>query len=198
MSKKKAPVARTTAHITLIVDRSGSMMNTLADAAGGIQAFLDEQKALTDVDIKVTLCQFDHEFQVVYRDQNLIEVPPYKLEPRGMTALLDAIGRGVLSTTAYADKTLVVIVTDGQENSSQEFDMATVQSLIKNRQEVGWEFVFLAADLDSIELGRQLNLNTTRYDNDRDGTRAVYGATATASAGYLSGRTATVETPEEV
>jgi|GEM_PF-596522 len=78
--------------VTLIVDRSGSMPLIRKDAEGGINAFLEAQRAVAG-ELLVTLVQFDNEYEFVCRGVPLSQVPPYSLEPRGSTALLDAVRR---------------------------------------------------------------------------------------------------------
>lgn len=107
---------------------------------------------------------------------------------RGSTALLDAIGRtiqkvdGVMAGTAPAhrpDKVLVVIITDGMENASRRFTARQMQALVSARREMGWEFMFLGANMDAIaaaqEVGIDPNLAQT-YTNDALGVQMNYAA----------------------
>ena len=78
--------------IAVLLDRSGSMSSIKTDTEGGFAAFIDKQRGL-DRDVRVTLAQFDTEYDVVYTERALAEVPPLVLDPRGATALYDAVGR---------------------------------------------------------------------------------------------------------
>ena len=84
-------------HIAFLLDRSGSMHSIKDDTEGGFNAFIAEQRQQGG-ECRVTLAQFDNEYEEVYRDLPLAEVPALRLVPRGSTALLDSIGRLVTST----------------------------------------------------------------------------------------------------
>lgn len=144
--------------ITLIVDRSGSMHAIQSDAEGGVNAFIAEQ-AKQPSEALLTLVQFDTEYECLYNGIPVQKVPAYSLQPRGSTALLDAIGRTInavgrrLSQMNEADRpgmVIVVVMTDGAENSSHEFTKAQIKSMIEHQQIVyKWHFTFLGANQDS-------------------------------------------------
>ena len=115
--------------ITLVVDRSGSMQEIRSDAEGGVNAFVEKQ-AEEPGEALLTLVQFDTEYDFVHKGVPIDKVPKYELHPRGATALLDAVGRAInetgerLAKMAEPDRpglVIVVIMTDGLENSSREF-----------------------------------------------------------------------------
>jgi uncharacterized protein YegL len=198
----------TRAHITLVVDRSGSMRAIKEEAEGGIRKFLEDQAALTDVKVKVSLYQFDAEYEHVYGPVKVAKVPPYQLEPRGMTALYDAVGKGVADTKATVaaavdgkkpDKVVVVIMTDGAENSSREYTSVTVKQLVEEQKAAGWEFVFLAGDLSAAEFGRASGLRTTGYNPAVPGqTQTAYAAASAGTSSYLRGDAKSVDMPDAV
>lgn len=196
----------TRAHITLVVDRSGSMRSIKEEAEGGIRKFLEDQAALTDVKIKVSLYQFDAEYEHVYGPVKVGNVPAYELEPRGMTALFDAVGKGIEDTKAAVaaadkkpDKIVVVIMTDGAENSSREHTALTVKQLVEAQKAAGWEFVFLAGDLSAAQFGRASGLQTTGYNPAVPGqTRSAYATASAGTADYLRGDAAVIDMPDIV
>ncbi len=151
--------------ITLVVDRSGSMESIKSDAEGGINEFILQQ-ASEPGEAMLTLMQFDTEYDLVHNGVKVSDVPAYTLVPRGMTALLDAVGRAINETGARLaampeqDRpglVVFVIVTDGEENSSQEFTRADLRKLIEHQQsEYSWQFTFLAADQDAFAAGGSL------------------------------------------
>ncbi|MHB8954863.1 MAG: vWA domain-containing protein [Pirellulaceae bacterium] len=156
--------------ITLIVDRSGSMQSICADAEGGINAFVAEQ-AQQPGEALLTLVQFDTEYEFLHRGVPIQQVPPYRLVPRGSTALLDAVGRAINETGERLSKMLeqdrpglviFVVMTDGEENSSQEFSKEPIKQMITHQQDkYGWHFTFLGANQDAFAeagaLGIQAN-----------------------------------------
>jgi len=148
--------------IAYILDRSGSMEPMQEPAVAAFNAFV---KAQLDVpgDARLTLVQFDDAYEVPIAARPVQDVPQLTAAtytPRGMTALLDAIGRTVkdidhrLSTLPDPEKpgkVILAIFTDGQENASREYTLKHISDLIRlYRDERGWEFLFLAANQDAI------------------------------------------------
>jgi hypothetical protein len=144
--------------ITLVVDRSGSMASVREDAEGGVNTFI-RQQAAEPGEALLTLVQFDTEYEFVERGRPVKEVPPYVLQPRGMTALLDAVGRAIVETgqrLAAIDEAnrpglvIFVVMTDGHENSSREFTKARIKEMIEHQQaKYNWQFTFLGANQDA-------------------------------------------------
>lgn len=154
--------------IICILDRSGSMGSMLNETIEGFNSFIDEQKAVKGK-AKVTLVQFDNKYEVIYSGVKLKNVPVLDtntFKPRGMTALLDAIGKTLteqkerITNEKWADKVIVVILTDGHENASQEFKTDTVKKLTKDAQDEGWSFVYLGANQDAIVAAQQFGIDT--------------------------------------
>lgn len=193
-------------HVTLLVDRSGSMMSIKEEAEGGIRAFIEQQAALDGVKVTLSLYQFDDEYSTVYEAVKAKDAPAYALEPRGMTALYDAIGKAIEDTkralAGYEkkpSKVVVVIMTDGAENNSKEYKFEAVTKLIDERKAAGWEFVFLAGSLEAVQFGRESGLRPTAFSPGVTGqANRVYTTAAAATASYLGGKTRSVEMPEDV
>lgn len=144
--------------ITLVVDRSGSMQQRREDAEGGVNAFIQKQGEEPGQAL-LTLVQFDTEYEIVHRGVPIDDVPQYRLEPRGMTALLDAVGKAINETKIRVEKlkkadrpglVIFVITTDGLENSSVEFTKDQIKEMIGQQQtKHGWHFTFLGANQDA-------------------------------------------------
>jgi uncharacterized protein YegL len=144
--------------ITVVLDRSGSMAACKDVAEAGLNQFIEGQKKRPGA-ATFTLVQFDTEYEFVHRGADIGSVGPCRLVPRGNTALLDAVGRAVIETgerlraMAEADRpglVVVVILTDGQENSSREFTLGRVRDMICHQQDVyNWQFTFLGANQDA-------------------------------------------------
>ncbi|KAA0115071.1 vWA domain-containing protein [Mycolicibacterium sp. P9-22] len=153
--------------IAFLLDRSGSMQSIKSDVVGGFDAFLTEQRA-GDGDCRVTLAQFDDEYEVVYHALPVNEVPALELNPRNSTALLDSMGKLITDTAAEIaalaedDKpgsVIVAIMTDGMENSSHEWSRPAIKSLVEQQtNQFGWEFLYMGADQDAVEVGRDLGV----------------------------------------
>ncbi len=144
--------------ITVVIDRSGSMASMKADAEGGINSFVEEQQKQAGEAV-FTLVQFDTEYEFVHKAKPIAEIGRFVLNPRGGTALLDAVGRSISETGQRLSATpedqrpglvVFVILTDGQENSSKEFTQEKIKEMIKTQSEsYKWQFVFLGANQDS-------------------------------------------------
>jgi hypothetical protein len=147
-------------HIAIVLDRSGSMQSVKTDTEGGLRSFLATQ-AEAPGETTVSLYQFDDQYEAVYENATLADVPDFTLAPRGMTALFDAVGRTISAVGAQLaarpegerpGEVIVVILTDGQENASREFSLDAVKGQIAVQQDdYGWKFVFLGADQDAFE-----------------------------------------------
>lgn len=173
------------------------MASIRSDAEGGLNEFLKEQKKLPGKAI-LTLAQFDHEYELLHDGVALEDVPKYSLVPRGTTALLDAIGRTINTVDARLQKVpeayrpskvIVVVVTDGAENSSKEFSREQVFSLIENQKKVrDWEFLFLAANQDAIGVAGSLGIqNATNFVATPQGARDMGVYTSRLVGSYRSG-----------
>lgn len=138
--------------IVCVVDCSTSMRNIRDEAQDGINQFVKEQQEV-DGGAYFTLVEFDNHSKVVHDRININEMVDYKLIPRGMTALCDAIGSACAAVKPTDGKTIIVVVTDGDENASQELNADDVKTLITEKKEAGWEFIFLAANQDAIKTG---------------------------------------------
>lgn len=178
----------TSTHITLILDRSGSMSDIRDDIIGGVNAFITDQRA-TEHPITATLVQFDGQdpFEVIAENVTLDKIPTLTsaiYQPRGNTPLLDAIGLGIRSLTNHLDglkakakpaDIVFVIVTDGQENSSKEFSRGHITDLIKAKEAAGWKFIFLSSDLSAVREARDLDIPSFRSAQfDKSNTRASF------------------------
>ncbi len=193
-------------HITLVIDRSGSMHDLCEEAQAGINTLLNDQFALPGR-CSVTLVQFDDRIDTVARMS--AEPFSYELLPRGMTRLLDAVGGEIgrtgkdlasLDESERPERVLFVVVTDGQENSSQKFTLAKVRTLVeRQRSKYNWQFQFLGTG-EAAWQGAELGMRTTRSSNTRDGERSKYAHLNDAVINYrlspIAG--AAFEMPEEI
>jgi hypothetical protein len=146
--------------IGVLVDRSGSMTTMRSDMEPALNNFLDAQKNVAGR-CEVTLAQFDDEYEQVWTLRDIHDVPVYQLVPRSTTALLDAMGRFITDIgaelaardeAARPATVIIVIVTDGLENSSREWTRAQVRELVTRQRDVyRWDFVFLGANFDAIQ-----------------------------------------------
>jgi uncharacterized protein YegL len=158
--------------VSVILDKSGSMGTKVQDVIGGFNLYLDELAKEPAVDYGFSLTLFDTVVEVRYKAvplANVAKLDDTSYRPSGNTALLDAIGNTVqtVSTDGF-DKTITVIMTDGEENSSREWTQQAIRELIKSKEAAGsWTFVFLGANLEAFAQGATLGVplaNAVRYD----------------------------------
>lgn len=154
-------------HVVIIADRSGSMREKAADTEQGLAKVLDDLAA-EPFRTTVSLYDFDDEYGIVYEWQEIAEVPHYKLIARGMTALNDAVGKTITSTGEHLAKldeaerpsaVIVVIATDGQENSSKEYSLDQVREMVTHQRDVyDWRFMFIGVDIDAFGTSRAMGI----------------------------------------
>jgi hypothetical protein len=150
-------------NIVMLVDSSGSMYSIKDDIIGSVKGFLDNQKELAD-DTELTLIKFDMDPTVIYSKVQLANATPldnHNYVPSGSTSLYDAIGEAI-HLHEGDDKVLMVIVTDGEENTSKKFTKHSITRLIEEKKEEGWNFIFLANNLDTSRGGTDIGI--TRSD----------------------------------
>ena len=138
--------------IVLIVDRSGSMSRIKEEAEGALNTFLDEQLSV-EGDVFVTYVQFDDRYETKFEKAGPANAGgTVSIEPRGLTALLDALGKTVVNYVPQTEKTIYVVMTDGLENASQEWTVETVNQLITESKQHGSDSVISADIVKSDQL----------------------------------------------
>ncbi len=188
--------------ITLILDKSGSMNSIRTDTIGGVNAFLEKQKEVPGK-AYISMIQFDHGYVSTYSCRNIQEAPVLTdrtYVPQGNTALLDAIGRTIVATgerlarleeSQRPGKVLMVIITDGEENSSHEYKQDVIATMIKHQEEVyNWDFVYIGANQDAITTGKAMNFaqnNSYDFAATPRGIQDVFSTLADVTACYRGG-----------
>jgi uncharacterized protein YegL len=173
--------------ITLVVDRSGSMEAVRSDAEGGVNTFISQQ-AKEPGEALLTLVQFDTEYEFLHTGVPVQNIPKYELVPRGMTALLDAVGRAINETGERLAKmpesdrpglVVFVVTTDGAENSSKEFNKSQIKEMIERQQnDFNWHFTFLGANQDAFAEAGGMGIHAAGVaDYADDKVAAAYMAT---------------------
>ena len=181
--------------LVFILDSSGSMAGLESDTIGGFNALIEKQRKQDGV-CYVSTILFDNDSQVIHDRVKLEDVMPMTEEDynvRGCTALLDALGDAIhhiVNIHRYARPedvpahTLFVITTDGMENASRRYAADTVKRMIEHEKEkYGWEFLFLAANIDAVSTASRFGISADRavdYRADELGTRVIYDTVAEA------------------
>ncbi|AEV28698.1 hypothetical protein SpiGrapes_0871 [Sphaerochaeta pleomorpha str. Grapes] len=175
--------------IVFILDRSGSMSGLESDTIGGFNGMLEKQKAASGQALVSTVL-FDDRCEVLHDRLDITKVVPMSDKEyfvRGCTALLDAVGGAIQhigNIHKYAreedrpEKTIFIITTDGQENASHFYCTDQVKMMIERQKGTyGWEFVFLGANIDAVEVAGRFGIDANRaanYRADSEGTQLNY------------------------
>ena len=193
--------------VVFILDKSGSMSGLEKDVVGGFNSMLEKQKKL-DGECLVSTVLFDNESRVVYDREDIREIRKMELEdyePSGCTALIDALGDSiryirkvhkVIREEDRPEHTLFIITTDGQENASHRYSSNEVKKMVEQQQENGWEFIYLASNIDAVESSKAFGFrrkNVVDYMPDSAGNGMVFETACCAmeemrSNGTVSGR----------
>lgn len=187
-------------HIEFVLDRSGSMLSIKGDIEGGFNAFIADQ-ASHPGRCTVSLAQFDDLYDVVYTGRDIGDVPPLNLQPRGTTAMLDAIGRSIVSLGARLaalpedqrpGTVIVAVMTDGLENASKEYTYPAIKALITQQEQTySWQFLYMGADQDAIEVGASMGISPARsLTYGRGSSKAAYAASSTLASSIRTARAA--------
>lgn len=171
--------------LVFILDRSGSMSGFEADTIGGFNATIEKQKK-QDGKVYVSTVLFDNDSEVIHDRVDINEIRPMtenEYQVGGCTALLDAIGGAIHhigNIHKYArpedvpEHTVFVITTDGMENASHRYSSQEIKSKIKRQNEkYGWEFIFLAANIDAVETAESIGIRRERAANYRQTKEGV-------------------------
>ena len=187
--------------IVFILDRSGSMAGLESDTIGGFNSMIQKQQKELEGNALVSTILFDHESIVLHDRVPIAQVKPLTekdYEVRGTTALLDAIGdavKHIKNVHKYAreedrpQKTLFVITTDGMENASERFSYRDIKELVGKQKESGWEFIFLGANIDAIEVAGHLGIDARRavnYHADSRGTSELFSAVGNFASAFAA------------
>ena len=187
--------------LIFILDRSGSMSGLESDTIGGFNATISDQKKI-DGETRVTTILFDNFFEVLHDRINLQDIAPLTEQDyfvRGSTALYDAVALGIRKIAnvqkqtrkeGRADKVIMVITTDGYENSSRDTNAAMLHKMIDDCKKDGWEFLFLGADIDAQAAAGSIGIDSNRAANfvkDSQGVRVQYDSLNVAISAMRSG-----------
>ncbi len=185
----ESTVKNNVTELVFILDRSGSMSPLRDDTIGGFNTMIEQQKE-TGATVLVSTVMFSESSDVVHDRVSIADIKPLTRDdysPMGCTALLDAVGSAVkhiANIHKYArkedipQKTMFVITTDGMENASVKYSQKDVKRLIEKQKEgSGWEFLFIGANIDSVETAGSIGIDARRavnYTADACGTKKLF------------------------
>ena len=163
--------------LVFILDKSGSMAGMEKDVIGGFNSMIEKQKS-QEGEVLVSTVLFSNASRVIHDRKSIEEIAPLTENDYvafGSTALLDAIGgaiKHIANIHKYAreedvpERTMFIITTDGKENCSREFSSNKVKNMILRQEEkYGWEFLFLASNIDAVETAECMGIRSDRAVN---------------------------------
>lgn len=184
--------------MTILLDRSGSMVSIKEDMEGGFKTFINAQKSLPGT-LKVSLFQFDTQFEEIYSGKNVNEIHDLTLIPRGGTALLDSMFKAITKTgerlsdlteEERPEKVLFVVITDGLENYSHEVTRGQLKDSVKTQTETyKWDFIYLGANQDAFSEGSLVGITTNNvmsFSSTGQSVNSVYTVLNAATTRYRS------------
>jgi uncharacterized protein YegL len=147
----------------MVIDMSGSMHHMVTETVGGFNTFVKDRNE-EEGRAWLSLTTFDTKIVERYHAWGTQDLPKLTenvfKEHGGGTALNDAIGSAISRTDEWVKnnqwfdgKHLVVIMTDGMENSSQNFNTGQVKELVQKKEAEGWQFIYMGAGIDAFHQG---------------------------------------------
>lgn len=175
--------------LVFVIDMSGSMVSLTEDTIGGFNSVLKKQRE-KEGEVLVTTYLFNNDSRMIHDRLPIAQVSPMTGADyctTGCTALVDALGdaiRHIVQIHRYARPedvpahTVFMIITDGMENASHRYTAENIRGMIQHEKEkYGWEFVFLAANIDAVETAGVYGIGAERavnYRHDGEGTKQAY------------------------
>ena len=175
--------------MVFILDRSGSMAGLEADTIGGFNSMIERQMR-ADGDAIVSTVLFSNVSTVIHDRVKIEQVEPMTRKQYyvgGSTALMDAMGKAIhhiRNVHKYArredvpEHTIFIITTDGMENASHTYSSDQVKQMVRRqKEEAGWEFLFLGANIDAVETAARFGIDEDRavtFVNDAQGQALNY------------------------
>lgn len=169
-----------TIDLICILDKSGSMRSLAEKVRENFNTLVQEYQS-SENNVKLTLVTFDSTSTTIIDREAIDEVKPITEEdykPLGTTAMLDAIGKTIIGFDKINKREVIVMIhTDGAENSSTIFNLDSIKYIIEVQQERGWDFHFAGANIDAVGIASRLSIgpeNTISFKSTPDGMDQLY------------------------
>jgi hypothetical protein len=190
-------------YIQIIVDRSGSMdcirKETIAHFNEQVQEIKGRDSDKMETFVSLTVFNTDIDFVINEEPaDSLKELTEADYYPNGGTALFDAIGLSLDKLEQLEDiekehvSALVIVLTDGWENSSKIYKQPQVAARIKKlRDTKRWTFVYIGANQDLEKVSQDLNIpqtNMLNYCSDSVGTTSMTRRHRASVGEYMTSR----------
>ena len=172
--------------IVFILDESGSMRHLKDSTISSFNEMLESQKNLdTEFPAYLTTVVFSDNMKKICDHKEIHEVENMTSEnynPNGCTALMDTLGKTINEMSEINkdnDKNVIfIIITDGYENASRKFKREDIKKMIEAKREMGWNFIFFGANIDSNKEAGSLGIDkkyTSNFAATKEGMRGCIG-----------------------
>jgi uncharacterized protein YegL len=165
--------------VIVILDHSVSMVSMGKEPIQSVNVFLKEQKInCIEDEATFTLVTFDSKSRVITDHipiKDIDDIMESIYNPSGGTALNDALCFTIEKELKLSnpDNKIVLIITDGEENSSKYFSTDNTRDMVSNCQENhNWEFIFIGANIDVFSCGNNINIKRSQCS---EFSQKVYG-----------------------
>lgn len=178
--------------IIFVMDESGSMVNMGNEPWQGLNNFVNKQKE-SNIDFNFTLIFFNSNTKFIHKNldsEKIEDLIEENYRPNGTTALYDAIGEGIeYQKSQSMDKVIFVILTDGLENSSQEYNKKSIQKMVHELETKNkWEFIYLGANQDAFQVGNSIGIESSfNYEYTPRGFKNVMESVSICISNKISG-----------
>ena len=175
--------------VVFILDKSGSMGGSEEQTISSFNEYLEQEKN-NKFKTRITALLFSNSYEYLYKREDIKKVS--KLTENeyyvgGCTALYDALGEGIhYIDHQNTDKVLFIIITDGYENASKEFNKNKIRKMIEDHS--SWEFIYIGADIDSYAAGGEMGIkrtNIANYSKSKKGTKVMFEAVHAAGCSMM-------------
>lgn len=161
-------------NIILVLDKSGSMQSMGSEPVESVNNFIRKQQAEEGINANITLYTFSNEINCVFKNVPLSECKEFKdYDPSGCTALYDAINQAIDSVENKENPTVMVIVTDGEDNSSKISAVKIKERMNELREKQGWKILFLAKGEDAFAEQEKLGVKSGVGFRERGGLESA-------------------------
>jgi uncharacterized protein YegL len=169
--------------IVFILDESTSMADHIDEYINGVNTLLNTQKQQNPM-ANLTIVKFSSNVNVLCVDSKMCTLPEFTTEhyrPDGVTALYDAIGYAItlkhdrnINSMDTVNNVIVIILTDGEDNHSSHDTLETIIDKIEYLKNIGWEFVFIAANQNATAMGIRMGIDTcVSYSTNKESIAQV-------------------------
>lgn len=189
-------------YVAVVVDRSGSMGGIYEAALSGVNEQVKTLKDNANVAGKtfVSFIQFDDRIDVLFSNKLAEELEEFKngdFQPRGTTAMYDGVGKAISELSAIKTDVknvgyLVIVISDGYENASKDYNSLSLAAEITRLQNTGqWTFSYMLANQNLADVSKTLNVplsNISSFVSSNAGVQTAYGSMSLGSANYMRSR----------